>query len=349
VLTVVYGLLALVAWTNALLMRRPRLVAGSPRFVALVPARDEAGKIGRLVAALVGQGVETVVYDDGSSDGTGEEARAAGARVVRGSGELPPGWTGKNHACHQLAKVAAEASSAEWWVFLDADVEPGPNFAEGLGGLIAEVGGRCPVVTGFGRLLPGRGFEPVYLFWVPFLLLATNPFGLVSRSKVGHNRFTNGQVVAWRAREYFRWEPHQAVKGKILEDVLIGRLLALNQVRVEVADLSPVLSVRMYSSVREALDGMSKNSHEIVGSALGTAVLGSFLVVLGVVWILGEWAPGVALLVAALGVQRVVRTPLWAVALTPVSLVFGGITFFRSLAWSRRGVRWKGRLYSPEG
>ena len=51
----------------------------------LVAARDEEGRIGRTVAALreAFPDAEVVVADDGSHDGTAEEAEAAGAIVLR--------------------------------------------------------------------------------------------------------------------------------------------------------------------------------------------------------------------------------------------------------------------------
>ena len=52
------------------------------KWCVLIPARNESAAIGGLVASLVGQGVDVLVIDDGSTDQTAQAARAAGARVL---------------------------------------------------------------------------------------------------------------------------------------------------------------------------------------------------------------------------------------------------------------------------
>lgn len=55
------------------------------RRVAIVPARNEAGSIARVVEEIraFDEGLEVVVVDDGSTDGTAGLAASAGAHVVR--------------------------------------------------------------------------------------------------------------------------------------------------------------------------------------------------------------------------------------------------------------------------
>ncbi|HEY3942859.1 MAG TPA: glucosyl-3-phosphoglycerate synthase [Acidimicrobiales bacterium] len=97
-----------------------------PRSVSvLIPARNEARTIGRVVeavraphvAAAGGTGLvdEVVVVDDGSSDATAALAAAGGARVV----SLGSGGGGKGQAMW----AGLEASAGDLVVFLDADVE----------------------------------------------------------------------------------------------------------------------------------------------------------------------------------------------------------------------------------
>lgn len=344
-----YGLFVLVALTNLALMRRAapsRQAEWNP--AVLIPARNEAHQIAEAVRPLVEQGAKVYVFDDESTDGTAEVAADAGAVVIRSREPLPEGWVGKNRACHELAKAAAEDHAGEWMVYLDADVKPGPTFVASLG--TAVLASKKSVATGFPRLIPGKGLEPAYLGWVTWILGASNPFGLVTLAGAGHNRFMNGQLGIWKSSLYFELLPHEAVKGEVLEDVKIGRLLAAKGVPVAVLDVSSVLAVAMYKDFREALDGMSKNTYSITGSAAGTLGLGVFFLFAAWGWALAGplfWAPLGLLLLSKLLVDRLGRTPLWTLPLMPITLTLAAYTCVRSLVWKRQGrVVWKGRTYS---
>ncbi|MFB9889474.1 glycosyltransferase family 2 protein [Planobispora takensis] len=89
----------------------------------IIPAKDEEDRIGATVtAAMALSGVDlVVVVDDGSSDRTGQKARATGARVVRHSRNR-----GKAAAMESGAEVVrlldAEDEQPRHLLFLDADL-----------------------------------------------------------------------------------------------------------------------------------------------------------------------------------------------------------------------------------
>ena len=199
-------------------------------------------------------------------------------------------------------------------------------------------------------MVPGKGIEPLFLAWVGWILLAFNPFGIVSRTRLGHNRFTNGQIHAWRADVYARLWPNEQVKGHLMEDVMVGRLLAKERVRVEVANLSKHLSVRMYETWRQTLDGMSKNSFEITGSYLGSILLAIFFALVGIGWILGGtlwWLALGLVTLSGVAVSLTVRGSIWPVLFMPIVCLIGGFTILRSAWWRKTGrTTWKGRTYS---
>ena len=94
-----------------------RLVRGEPFLMAqisvIIPALNEAASIGHVVRSLpLTSLAECIVVDNGSSDGTAEVARAAGARVVTS----PRGY---GNAC--LAGSLAALESSDILVYCDGD------------------------------------------------------------------------------------------------------------------------------------------------------------------------------------------------------------------------------------
>ena len=91
-------------------VRRPALAAGDAfegTISVVIPARDEAARIGPCLDGLAGDPdvLEVIVVDDGSTDGTAAVAAARGARVVT-AGAAPAGWVGKPWALQRGLEAA---------------------------------------------------------------------------------------------------------------------------------------------------------------------------------------------------------------------------------------------------
>ncbi len=87
-----------------------------PQLAVIVPTLNEAAALPRLLASLEGEAAEVIVVDGGSTDGTQDRARKAGAQVLC----TEPGRG------RQLA-AGARAATADLFAFLHADsvLEPG--------------------------------------------------------------------------------------------------------------------------------------------------------------------------------------------------------------------------------
>jgi glycosyltransferase involved in cell wall biosynthesis len=114
----------------------------------IIPALNEAGNISQLVQDVQSTvAAEVIVVDNGSTDSTAQEARQAGAKVVR---EPRRGY---GYAC---AAGVAEASQADVVVFLDGDCSFTPSDLPALLKPILE--GQADLVLGsreLGHIEPG--------------------------------------------------------------------------------------------------------------------------------------------------------------------------------------------------
>lgn len=134
--------------SRAIDMQQPP--AGRPSQVVgiIIPARNEAAALGRVLVELPRTQLhEVIVVDNGSTDDTGAVARTAGVRVVT---EPTPGY---GRAC--LAGLAALSPSVDTVVFLDGDHADDPTELPTLLAPIAE--GHADFVIGsrIARAEPG--------------------------------------------------------------------------------------------------------------------------------------------------------------------------------------------------
>ncbi|MEU8348166.1 glycosyltransferase [Streptomyces sp. NPDC048845] len=110
-----------------------------PSVAVVVPARDESALLPDTLGSLLTQEypghAEVFLVDDGSSDGTGDVARALAARLaasrkppglpltVDSPGEPEPGWTGKLWAVrHGVVLARSKMPELDYLLLTDADI-----------------------------------------------------------------------------------------------------------------------------------------------------------------------------------------------------------------------------------
>lgn len=126
------------------------------RAVALIPAFNCADRVGRVVRGVGRHVPETLVVDDGSSDGTAQQALAAGARVV-----VHPANQGKAEAVRSgLALLLGEGHTHV--LMIDAD---GQHDAEDIPALLAAAGEADFIL---GNRLWNRDAIPAKRYWTNF-------------------------------------------------------------------------------------------------------------------------------------------------------------------------------------
>ena len=98
-----------------------------PPLSAYIRAKNEQRLIGEVVRAALLVAREVIVVDSGSTDGTQEIARAAGAKVIEHE------WTGWG----RQKRVAEDACQYDWLLDLDGDEVVTPEAAEEIKSLFA--------------------------------------------------------------------------------------------------------------------------------------------------------------------------------------------------------------------
>ena len=330
-------------------LRTPTGATSDARISVLVPARDEAQRIGPTLRSLQRlRGVaQILVLDDNSSDGTADLVRAAGLALIAGTQEPPPGWLGKPWACQRLA----EAATGDVLAFIDADVELAADAAVQAAGLLADVDLVCPyprqVTHGWLQRLVQPLLQWSWLTFLPLRLSETAQHPLLSAG--------NGQFLVARRDAYFDAGGHAAVRDQVLEDLALVRRFKAAGHRVAMADGTQMATCHMYSSDADLAAGYTKSLHAAFGPPV-VLLLGFLYVLPPVAALLARdrrtrLAGLAGYTVAVAGrvvVARRTGQPVPDAAAHPASIVALAGLYARSVLANRRGtITWRGRTLPP--
>ena len=361
-------------WILALLVilyryatRRPNLrdyppATAGPLVSVIIPARNEARNIERCVRSIVAATyptIEVIVVDDRSTDGTGDLVERLGVRLVRGS-EPPPGWFGKQWALVQGFRVAR----GELLLFADADTKHEPELiACAVAALGTErvdlfsVVPRQEMVTFWERLIQPHVFLA--------LQARVGDLRRVNRTRIEWDAIANGQFILVTRSSYEAAGTHEAVKNSVADDVMLAQTYVREGRDIFLAHAPDHMSTRMYGSLKEIVEGWSKNL------ALGAPLMAPPVRWIRTVLPYLMWVPAllwlappitwpafgwdfaaiatVASVITWIGIYAGERAPLRYALLYPLGAVMVAYIMIRSAWRGSRKVEWRGRTYRGSG
>jgi chlorobactene glucosyltransferase len=304
-----------------------------PLVSLVIPARNEARNIRRCVESALASSyprLEVIVVDDHSTDETGAIAadiarRDARLRVVTPPA-LPDGWFGKQWAC----TAGAAAARGELLGFMDADTWQAPDLVTRV--VNAMRARRADLLTVAGTQEVGSFWERMIQPQIFSIMLQR--FGgteLVNRSRSVSQKIANGQCIWVRRDSYDALGGHAAVKHEVAEDLALAQLwFRAGRTVTLVLGLSQ-LSTRMYTSLRELIDGWGKNIYAggrkaMPFGTIGRAIYPLLLVTPGLFGVL----PPIVLALGMLGIVGSAATT-WAAIATIANTVWWLLVY----AWLR--------------
>lgn len=245
----------------------------------LIPLRNEQKNAKDCISGVINQkglrNLEIIALDDESSDNTLSILQSfSNIKVITGQ-PLPKDWIGKLWACHQLV----QQSSGEYLVFIDADVRLSQN---AIASSISAMKGwdfispyPKQIVIGFIQ----RIFQPL-LQWS---WLASVPLFISQKFSIKSMAVANGQFLIIKRSAYLASGGHQAIKGEVLDDLMLARKLLDHGFKGGVAEASQIAQCKMYNTPKELFLGYQKSLYKAFGSIFSTLVVITILFMTGII------------------------------------------------------------------
>jgi glycosyltransferase involved in cell wall biosynthesis len=272
-----------------------------------VAARNEAAKIEPALQSLLTQdypNYEVVVVDDRSTDATPailDRMASSHSRMhVVHVTQLPDGWLGKNHSLH----VGAGRASGEYLLFTDADVVMHPRTLRQAIGYLEEQSLDHLTLAPQVRA-PGAMLKIFVAGFSVFFSIFTRPWK--ARDPRSSKHIGIGAFNLIRSSIYREVGGHSAIALRPDDDLKLGKLVKKNGFRQEMLLGAGLVSVEWYSSVKELIQGLMKNSFSGFEYRLHLVPAGTLANFLLFVW------PALGTLLTS-GPTRWLNAALWAVA-----------------------------------
>ena len=271
-------------------------------------------------------------------------------QIVEGD-PLPPGWLGKNWACHQLAQRA----DGELFLFVDADTSHHPHtLQDAVAAIVAE---KADLISAIPHQQVVTWAERLVVPVIPWSILSFLPLGLAHRLGTPVLSAAIGQFMLFRRTAYAQVGGHSAVRQSVVDDLSLARRIKAAGLRWRLLDGTPRVRCRMYRDAGEVFQGISRTLFAVFGNKISihlfvwlwlAVVFLEPLVVL-VLGLAGFAVPALSLRLAGLAVGASLL--LWAIAyhrfgiphylslLYPVSILLAVVIAMYSTISTLTGLR----------
>ncbi len=237
----------------------PETIKENPLISVLIPARNEENNIKRCLTSLMKQdyeNIEILVLNDNSTDNTAgivSELARKDKRIKLYHGKpLKKGWLGKSFACYQLSKFA----KGKYLVFTDADTLHFPN---SIGSSVAcLLRYKVDALSVFANQIMVTIHERMMVPSGNYMIFGFLPLFLIRKAKSALFCAAIGQFMLFKKDVYEKIGGHKAVKGRILEDVIISKQVKRCGYKFMIFDGRHSLHCRLYHNFKEVVRGYSK-------------------------------------------------------------------------------------------
>jgi len=255
-----------------------------PMVSVIVPARNEERQIEQALRSLLRLDyprLEITVVNDRSTDGTGAilaRMKAFDPRLnIVSIEQLPQGWLGKNHAM----QYGADRSRGEWLLFTDADVVFEPTVLRRA--IPFALRNRLDHLTmAPDTCMPGWFLQSFVVCFAFYFYAYLRPWKVRDQRSSTHLGIGAFNLVR---REHYRAAGgHAALAMRPDDDLKLAKVLKRCGGRAECLNGMGMISVEWYSSFRELVVGLEKNTFAVAEYQVAMVAATSLAVFMMHVW-----------------------------------------------------------------
>ncbi len=234
----------------------------------LIPARNEEKNIEKCVDSVVNQGEivsEIIIYDDHSTDKTKDiikfltkkyESLVKQAKTKN----LPKGWLGKNYACHNLSTEAKSQNI----LFIDADTTLKDNAVSKI--VSISLKNKITMISAWPKIKMESRTEKILMPVLNLIVFTLFPYIISTKFMTSSLGLAHGACIFFNKKKYIKYGGHKLVKNNFFEDTSLAKKWRDFGENSQIINGEKIIEVRMYESLKEIIDGFTKNFYPALGN-----------------------------------------------------------------------------------